>query len=158
MKGAVQGVQRSMEGQENERLKPAQIDLRKMAYILLPKAWLILLVAVLGGLAAFLYTHFMITPLYTANVTLYVRSTQTRLDGSDSVNYNELVIAQHITDTYITVHDGCFGSGRYLHHQCEDHKRFSQACQADGEPDCRTCARTDGGIYRGQFGTNFKLC
>ena len=103
MKGAVQGVQRSMEGQENERLKPAQIDLQKMADILLPKAWLIVLVAVLRGLAAFLYTHFMITPLYTANVTLYVRSTQTRLDGSDSVNYNELVIAQHITDTYITV-------------------------------------------------------
>lgn len=103
MKGAVQGVQRSIEGQGNERLEPAQIDLRKMADILLPKAWLILLVAVLGGLAAFLYTHFMITPLYTANVTLYVRSTQARLDGSDSVNYNELVIAQHITDTYITV-------------------------------------------------------
>lgn len=94
MKGAVQGVQRSMEGQGNERLKPAQIDLRKMADTLLLKAWLIVLVAVLGGLAAFLYTHFMITPLYTANVTLYVRSTQTRLDGSDSVNYNELVIAR----------------------------------------------------------------
>lgn len=49
MKGAVQGVQRSMEGQGNERLKPAQIDLRKMADTLLLKAWLIVLVAVLGG-------------------------------------------------------------------------------------------------------------
>ena len=29
----------------------------------------------------------MITPLYTANVTLYVRSTQARLDGSDSFRF-----------------------------------------------------------------------
>ncbi|MBS5703596.1 MAG: hypothetical protein KHW93_07150 [Butyricicoccus pullicaecorum] len=58
MKGAVQGVQRSMEGQENERLKPAQIDLQKMADILLPKAWLIVLAAVLGGLRRF-YTRIL---------------------------------------------------------------------------------------------------
>lgn len=58
MKGAVQGVQRSMEGQGNERLKPAQIDLRKMANTLLSKAWLIVLVAILRGLAAF-YTRIL---------------------------------------------------------------------------------------------------
>lgn len=101
--GVLQSMQKNTNVQENGRAEPMQIDLQKVADVLLPKAWLILLAAVLGSALAFLYTHFMITPLYTANVTLYVRSTQARLDGSDSVNYNELVIAQHITDTYIAV-------------------------------------------------------
>lgn len=96
-------MQKNTERQESECLERKQIDLRKVADVLLPKAWLILLIAVLGAVLAFLYTYFGITPLYTATVTLYVRSTQAPLSGSDSVNYNELVIAQHITDTYITV-------------------------------------------------------
>lgn len=41
-------MQKNTEGQELEQREPMPIDLRKVADVILPKTWLILLIAVLG--------------------------------------------------------------------------------------------------------------
>lgn len=87
---------------KNHSVELGMIDLKQIAEVLLPKWWLLLLCALLGGAIAYAYTHFFITPRYTTGVTLYVRSTQMQLN-TESVNYSELMIAQQITDTYINV-------------------------------------------------------
>ena len=77
-----------------------ELDLMQVIQILWNKIWLIVLVGLLSGVAAFLGTHFLIIPKYTASVKLYVNnSTKINTDITSS----DLSASQSLVDTYITI-------------------------------------------------------
>lgn len=92
---------RNFDEQEMQALQP--IDLMKTVNLLLSKLWLILLAAIIFAVGSFGYTKLMITPMYSTNLSFYIRSSQAIVENTDSVNYNELEIARRITDTYLIV-------------------------------------------------------
>lgn len=89
------------EEQEKQEFQP--IDLMKTVDLLLSRIWIILLTVIVFVVGAFSYTRFMVTPLYTTDLTFYIRSSQIISSDTESVDYNELEIARRITDTYLVV-------------------------------------------------------
>lgn len=86
---------------EEQEFQP--IDLMKTACLLLDRIGIILLTVVLFAVCSFGYTKLAVTPLYTTDLTFYIRSSQITSSETESVDYNELEIARRITDTYLVV-------------------------------------------------------
>ena len=50
------------------------VDLRRVFSVILKRAWIIVTVAVISGLAAFFYTSWFVTPTYRASFSAYVNN------------------------------------------------------------------------------------
>lgn len=73
------------------------IDLMEMFFRLLEKAWLIILVGVLAGVAGGLYTHFFVEDTYRATTKLYVIGEDTAID------LTQLNFGDKLADDYVQV-------------------------------------------------------
>ncbi len=81
-----------------------EIDLRELFGVLLHRAWLIALVAVIGAALVFGYTFFMVDPLYQSSTLLYVNNTGINIGSSSfSISSGELTAAQKLVDTYVVI-------------------------------------------------------
>lgn len=77
------------------------IDLKEIIRLLLKKWWIIALSTAVGLLTAFLISSFVLTPMYTARVSLYVSNIS--VNTSSSVNINDITASQKMVNTCIAI-------------------------------------------------------
>ena len=87
----------------NEKRETTEIDLKKLFFALVRRAWLILLAAAILAVAAYGYATFMIAPSYSANVRLYVNNTYGL--NSPGFSSSQLDAAQSLASTYMVFLD-----------------------------------------------------
>ena len=81
-----------------------EIDLLKLARALWQKAWAIVLAAVICGGLTLACTAIFITPLYEAEVLMYVNSSDISVGGAKvSISQGELTAAQSLIKTYAVI-------------------------------------------------------
>lgn len=78
-----------------------EIDLKELFRALLKKAWVITLCAVLVAGMVLIYTAGFVTPLYEANVMVYVNNKASNSSGS--ISSSELSVALHLVNTYVNI-------------------------------------------------------
>jgi len=86
----------------NERRDGLEIDLQKLLLAYLRKWWLIVGVALVAGVVTLVVTMNFITPMYKADVTVYVNNVR----GDQQVEYissSNLATAQRLVNTYINI-------------------------------------------------------
>jgi capsular polysaccharide biosynthesis protein len=71
-----------------------EIDLLGLFYRLVEKWYIIGLAAVVGAMLAWGYTHFMVTPMYTATSALYVVS------STSAINLSDLQLGNYLANDY----------------------------------------------------------
>ena len=87
------------------RHQPEVINLAEVFYALLRKAWLIIIVALIGGAIGFGYSAFIATPIYSASAMMIVNSTETG-DYYTYYNYvtsDQLRSAATLVETYSVI-------------------------------------------------------
>lgn len=88
----------------NEKDDVIELDLKQLFFALLNKAWLIALCGIVGGLLSLLITANLITPMYTADVSLYVNNSSISVGGTSvSISGSDISAAQTLVDTYIVI-------------------------------------------------------
>ncbi len=98
------GLRPDMERIMTDNKENLEIDLRELFGVLLHRAWLIALVAVIGAALVFAYTYFMVVPLYQSSTLLYVNNTGINIGSSSfSISSGELTAAQKLVDTYVVI-------------------------------------------------------
>lgn len=81
-----------------------EIDLLRLVRALWRKAWLIVLVTVLFGVATLVGTALFVKPTYKARALMYVNSSNISVGGAKvSISQAELSAAQTLVDTYIVI-------------------------------------------------------
>lgn len=90
-----------METNNNVKNDEIEIDLRQIFSILLSKAIVIAIAAVLGAVVAFVYTKFMVEPTYTSRTQVYVRNTASKDANSSQLNVSDLQSSTYLTKDYI---------------------------------------------------------
>lgn len=81
-----------------------EIDVLKLLQSMWRKAWVILLVTIIAGAAAFAGTAVFIRPKYRAEALMYVNSSNISVGGTKvSISQSELTAAQTLVDTYIVI-------------------------------------------------------
>lgn len=87
--------------QGNEGIR---IDLMKIIDALLRRAWIIVLAMVMCGILAFSLASGFITPLYKANVLMYVNNSSFSVGSTNfSISSSEITAAKSLVDTYIVI-------------------------------------------------------
>ena len=86
-----------------EETREIDIDLQKIFYMLRTKIVFILLITVLGSIAAGAFTHFFIEPTYSATVKFYVQNSSDTVSTSSSINSQELDAAEKLVNFCIYV-------------------------------------------------------
>lgn len=86
-----------MEKMEKEGM---EVNLKRLFFVLLYRAWIIILVGVLCGTLAFGYAWFMIEPTYFAATQLYVNNNYV---GSPGFSSSQLAAAQTLAETYMVI-------------------------------------------------------
>ena len=82
--------------------KTIEIDLREIFTLLLRKVWIIVICAVLGGMAAYFYTVCFVKPLYNSNVRIYVNNSVNTQNAS-GITSSDLTTSQRLVSTYINI-------------------------------------------------------
>lgn len=85
-----------------ERSTGVEIDLQELLTLYLRKWWAIVLCAVLAGAIAFGATFCLVTPLYKANVSVYVNNNRENAEDG-YVSYNDLSVSLRLVNTYINI-------------------------------------------------------
>ncbi len=91
-----------MKEMANNRREEIEIDLPKLLRVFLGKWWLIALSTVLAAALALLVTKTLITPMYSAKVTVYVNN----IRSGETVEYitnSNLQTAQKLVNTYVNI-------------------------------------------------------
>lgn len=78
-----------------------EFDLKEIFSVLLKKAWIIFLCAVLAGVSVLVYTANFITPQYTAQVSFYVNNNSTK--NNAAISSGDLAVALHLVATYVNI-------------------------------------------------------
>lgn len=78
-----------------------EISLQEIALILWRKAWLIGICLVIGAVAGFGVSRFLITPTYSSRVSMYVNNNKDRTEGG--LNINDINASQKLVTTYIEI-------------------------------------------------------
>lgn len=87
--------------QDNEYIR---IDLSKIFNGLVRRVWIIILAMILCGGIAFSYASFLVTPLYQANVLIYVNNSSISVGSTSlSISSSEISAAKSLVDTYIVI-------------------------------------------------------
>ena len=82
--------------------KDDEIDLKQVFLLLLNKLWLIVLVALVGGAAAFSFSKFCMPLKYSSHISMYVQS-YTSFNENPANNYNNINNSKQLINTYIKV-------------------------------------------------------
>jgi capsular polysaccharide biosynthesis protein len=77
-----------------------EIDLRKLLQAVLRRWWIIVLALVIGAGGAFAVTRFLMTPLYSATIKLYVNNTT---ESAKSITSSDITASKSLVETYITI-------------------------------------------------------
>ena len=83
-----------------------EIDLWALFKAVWKGKWLVILVTLLFGILAFLYTQFLITPTYRTTLTAFVNNRAASANGSDSVDglsSGDTSAAKQLTYTYASI-------------------------------------------------------
>ncbi len=86
----------------NEKNEGFEIDLQKLLGACLNKWWLFVVTAVIAGMLSFWYTTCFVTPMYQANVTVYVNNIR-RGEDIAYLSGTNLMAAQQLVATYIQI-------------------------------------------------------
>ena len=80
------------------------IDLIKLAEGILKRLWMVILAMIIGGVAMFSYSTFMVTPLYQASALMYVNNNSFAV-GSTSFSFSsaEISAAKSLVETYLVI-------------------------------------------------------
>lgn len=78
-----------------------QIDLREIARVLLKRAWLIVLCAVILGAGVLVYTVNFVTPMYQSHVKLYINNSYE--GNGEAVSSSDLAVALHLVNSYVVI-------------------------------------------------------
>ena len=78
------------------------IDLKAIFSLFLSKLWLIILMAVLGGVAAFSISKFLMPLKYSSYISMYVQS-YTTFNENPEHNYNNINNSKQLINTYMEV-------------------------------------------------------
>lgn len=78
-----------------------ELNLREMYKILLKRAWIIILCAILVGASVFAYTVNFVTPKYEAKVTIYVNNNSSK--ESAYISSSDLAVALRLVATYVNI-------------------------------------------------------
>lgn len=78
-----------------------EIDLRELFKVLLKRAWIVVLCAIIVGTSVLVYTINFVTPQYQANVTIYVNNNS----GKESayISSSDLAVALRLVSTYVNI-------------------------------------------------------
>lgn len=79
-----------------------QVNLLGLLTLLWKKAAIILFACLLGSVLVFGGTYFLITPKYTASITLYVNNTSTS-DAATTISTSDLTASAKLVDTYAAI-------------------------------------------------------
>lgn len=79
-----------------------EVDLREILRVCLRKIWLILLSALVVGVAVYLYTAFFITPQYITGASFYVNNSLQSGD-SQKISSSDLATSQRLVLTYVNI-------------------------------------------------------
>jgi capsular polysaccharide biosynthesis protein len=91
------GKERRQKLIENEVV---EIDLRKLLQAVLRRWWIIFLALLVGAGGAFAVTRFLMTPLYSATIKLYVNNTT---ESAKSITSSDITASKSLVETYITI-------------------------------------------------------
>lgn len=86
------------DGKMNETV---EFDLRELAKVVAKRIWIVALCAVIVGASVLVYTVNFVTPLYQANVTIYVNNNSTG-DGT-YISSSDLAVALRLVTTYVNI-------------------------------------------------------
>ena len=78
-----------------------ELDIRQIVIILWRKVWVLILLIAVFGAAAFSYSFWLITPLYSASTSMYVYNQQNRTNSI--ITSSDLTTSQKLVSTYIVV-------------------------------------------------------
>ncbi len=80
------------------------IDIIQILSVLWRKAWIIIVSGVVSAALFFGYTNFMVTPMYSSSVLLYVNNGALTVgSGGVSISASGLSVARSLVDTYIGI-------------------------------------------------------
>lgn len=89
---------------KNQNEQVYEIDLLHLVKVLWQRAWIVILVTIIAGAAAFSYARFMIEPSYSSSVMMYVNNSSFSIASSRvSISSGELTAAQRLVDTYLVI-------------------------------------------------------
>ena len=85
----------------NENREVIEIDLKRVMRALWHRAWILLIVGILGAAMFFSYAWFLVTPMYSASTQLYVNNTY----GENTLGFSssQLSAAQDLAGTYMVI-------------------------------------------------------
>lgn len=86
-----------------QKREEMEIDLKKLFFALVRRAWIILLVAILLATLGYSYAKYMIAPTYAANVKLFVNNTYG--ENSQGFSSSQMMAAQSLAYTYMVFLD-----------------------------------------------------
>lgn len=93
-----------MEENAREKNKEIEIDVQRLAKVLLNKAWLIALVAIICAAATFMATLLFITPTYQSSVMFYVNNSPLSLDSiKDTLSSSDISASRGLVKSYIII-------------------------------------------------------
>lgn len=78
-----------------------EIDLRGLFKVLLKRAWIIVLCAVILGSAVLMYTVNFVAPQYKASVTIYVNNNSSK--DTSYISSSDLAVALRLVTTYVNI-------------------------------------------------------
>ena len=84
-----------------DETKEIDIDLRKILYMMRTKIIFIVLITIIFGTSAGLYTHFFIVPTYATTVTMCVYNSPDRVTTDQSASQSDVTAAQQLVATYM---------------------------------------------------------
>ncbi len=81
-----------------------ELDLWKLLGVIWHRMWVIILVAILGGVLAFLFTHYLVTPQYESSAMFYVNNNSLSMgDASFSITSSDITASKSLVDSYIVI-------------------------------------------------------
>lgn len=80
--------------------EPVELDLKEIFESLKKRIWLIVLSAVLAGVLVFSYTALFVTPLYSAQISVYVNN---KTVNSSGISSSDLSVALKLVNTYVHI-------------------------------------------------------
>lgn len=93
-----------MEKKETQKVEQIEIDLPRLARVVLDKAWLIGIVAVVCALLTAAGTLFFVTPQYQATSKFYVNNSSISVGGASiSMSSGDLTASRNLVDSYIVI-------------------------------------------------------
>lgn len=88
------------ETQGKNSAKERTVDLARLVQVLWKRVWLLILVTVLVGAAAFAGSKLFGTPRYSSNFTAYVNNRQSTMEGQTITNSGDITASRNLTYLY----------------------------------------------------------